>query len=750
MEIDLARQDIKLYLTSGYLIFSKPVHGRRLSALFSTAVEGGDGEVLVLPPDRAERLSLEKFVQSPNLDEHFTTTLMLFSDNTADELERKLAGGVGGATFVKKDAEVGQKLAQNWSPVLRNLSESYLVRLVHDLMGPPGNGLFFAAITGRQLGNFDVEYDPTAPEQILVGQIAYRDNQAFYNIWTSFRDRSSRKADTSPPKAPFRLENFRIQASLEPGLTIKATTRVTLIAGERLSRALPFLISNQMRITSAKMDGRAVEVFDRESLRANLARGEGNKIFLIIAPEDIAAGSKHELEFEHEGDVILQDGRGAYFVGSRNTWYPQEGDSFARFDLTFRYPSDLDFVATGEAVEDRTEGDWRITRRVTDVPIRFAGFNLGHYRKAAFASDCCRIEVYADRSLATQSAPMLLPPAKAAWPPRPSPGMPRTQVTNPANSEDYFKSLSRNILSAFQFLTSELGPPPLKTLIVSPIPGTFGQGFPGLVYLSTLAYLDPSRRPVDDQGRYASTFFSDIIAAHEVAHQWWGNLIVPATPHDEWLMEALSNYSALLYLERNKGIKAMDDVLNEYRGHLLLKDASGGRLESAGPIVWGLRLTSSQSPQAWRVITYEKGSWIIHMLRVRLGDEKFAALLREACRRYRFKTMSTEQFQHLAEEYTDGHASLQEFFDNWVYGTGIPKLKLGYEIHELEIKGSIAQTDVASDFSALVPVTIRYGRKTKTVWVETGSDPATFSARLPLRPAEAWIDPADGLYVVSK
>ncbi|HXF26081.1 MAG TPA: hypothetical protein VN610_02345, partial [Bryobacteraceae bacterium] len=147
---------------------------------------------------------------------------------------------------------------------------------------------------------------------------------------------------------------------------------------------------------------------------------------------------------------------------------------------------------------------------------------------------------------------------------------------------------------------------------------------------------------------------------------------------------------------------------------------------------------------------YEKGSWIIHMLRVRLGDEKFAALLREACRRYRFKTMSTEQFQHLAEEYTDGHTPLQEFFDNWVYGTGIPKLKLGYEIHELEIKGSIAQTDVASDFSALVPVTIRYGRKTKTVWVETGSDPATFSARLPLRPAEAWIDPADGLYVVSK
>ena len=749
MEIDVARQDIKLYLTSGYLIFSKPVHGRRLSVLFSTAVEGGDGEVLVLPPDRAERLSLEKFAQSPNLDEHFTATLMLFSDNTAEELERKIAGGVGGATFVKKDPEAGQKLAQSWSPVLRNLSESYLVRLVHDLMGPPGNGLFFAAIAGKRLGNFDVEYDPTTPEQILVGQIAYRDNQAFYNIWTSFRDRSSRKTDAPPPKPPFRLENFRIQASLEAGLTIKATTRVTLVAEERVSRALPFLISSQMRITSAKMDGHPVEVFDRESLRANLTRGEGNKIFLIVAPEDIATGSKHELEFEHEGDVILQAGQGAYFVGSRNTWYPQEGDSFARFDLTFRYPRDLDFVATGEAVEDRTEGDWRITRRVTDVPIRFAGFNLGHYRKAAFASDCCRIEVYADSNLPTQPPATLLLPVKPAWPPRLNSAIPRTPVTSPANSDDHFESLAHNILSAFQFLTSELGPPPLKTLIVSPIPGTFGQGFPGLVYLSTLAYLDPSRRPAEEQGRFASVFFSDLIAAHEVAHQWWGNLIVPATPHDEWLMEALANYSALLYLERTKGRKAMDEMLNEYRGHLLLKNASG-RLESAGPIVWGLRLTSSQSPQAWRVITYEKGSWIIHMLRVRLGDEKFAAMLREACRRYRFQTMSTEQFQHLAEEYTDGHASLQEFFDNWVYGTGIPKLKLDYEIHGLEIKGTVAQTDVTSDFSASVPVTIQYGRKTKTVWVETGSDPASFSARLPLRPVEAWIDPGDGLYVVSK
>ncbi len=96
------------------------------------------------------------------------------------------------------------------------------------------------------------------------------------------------------------------------------------------------------------------------------------------------------------------------------------------------------------------------------------------------------------------------------------------------------------------FMTVQFGPPPLPYLAVTPIPGNFGQGFPGLVYLSTLAYLNPDQRPASLRDSSQETFFSELLEDHETAHQWWGNLVVPAGYQDEWLIESLANYSALL------------------------------------------------------------------------------------------------------------------------------------------------------------------------------------------------------------
>src|ERR1044071_440101 len=61
------KEDLRIYLTEGHLIFSKPVAGRRIAAVFTTDVEGGDGEVILLPPDRAERRALAGYLNSPNL-----------------------------------------------------------------------------------------------------------------------------------------------------------------------------------------------------------------------------------------------------------------------------------------------------------------------------------------------------------------------------------------------------------------------------------------------------------------------------------------------------------------------------------------------------------------------------------------------------------------------------------------------------------------------------------------------------------
>src|SRR3954464_918847 len=70
-DLTFIKEDIRLYLTEGHLIFSKPIAGHRVAAVFSADVDGGDGEVILFPPDRAERRSLAAFANAPNLDEHF-------------------------------------------------------------------------------------------------------------------------------------------------------------------------------------------------------------------------------------------------------------------------------------------------------------------------------------------------------------------------------------------------------------------------------------------------------------------------------------------------------------------------------------------------------------------------------------------------------------------------------------------------------------------------------------------------------
>src|ERR1700683_1516898 len=76
-DISIVKEDLKIYLTDGHLIFSKPLAGRRVAAAFTADVDGGDGEVILMPPSRAERSSLASYTGSPNLDEHFRAAMFI-------------------------------------------------------------------------------------------------------------------------------------------------------------------------------------------------------------------------------------------------------------------------------------------------------------------------------------------------------------------------------------------------------------------------------------------------------------------------------------------------------------------------------------------------------------------------------------------------------------------------------------------------------------------------------------------------
>jgi hypothetical protein len=167
-DLTIVKEDLRIYLTDGHLIFAKPIAGRRIAAVFTADVEGGDAEVLLMPPDHAERRALANYTKQPNLDEHFRTAIFLFTGDDYDSLISQFPKSPAN----KKTPEVAPDMDQLWTSLLRNIGGSYQTRLTLDLLGGPSRkpGLFAAMVSSSKLGNFDLVVDPDSSEQIFVGR----------------------------------------------------------------------------------------------------------------------------------------------------------------------------------------------------------------------------------------------------------------------------------------------------------------------------------------------------------------------------------------------------------------------------------------------------------------------------------------------------------------------------------------------------------------------------------------------------
>lgn len=750
-DLTLVKEDIRIYLTEGHLMFSKPIAGRRIAAVFSADVEGGDAEVIVLPPDRAERRSLATFIHTPNLDDHFHTAIFLFTGSEYDDLKEAMAQNPSN----KKMPEIGALMDEQFGGTLRHLATSYETRLTLDLMGRPGRqaDLFTGIFDSPKLGTFDVIYDPDNQEQIVAGQVLNKDKRVYFDDWVSFASASTRK-NPAPTRRDLEVSDYRIDATIHPDLSMSAVTRVKVKPTAGPMPAARFEVSPSITVTGVTVDGKTADVLQPDSLRGNLL-ARGNHIFLVIPSEPMVAGREYEFEFRHEGKVILDAGDGVYYVAARGTWYPMNGLQYATFDLTFHYPSKFDLVAPGDVVSDQTEGDVRVTRRRTAATIRMAAFNLGSFAHAKAERGGYSVDVCANRRLESALQPVTptIPPdltnMRRRTPTSLTASMPAEAPPNPMAR---LQTLASDVATALDFMAARFGPPALPQLTVSPIPGTFGQGFPGLIYMSTLAYLKnvPGSAAAP---RALDLFFQDVLYAHETAHQWWGNRVTAESYRDYWLMEALANYSALLYLEKHKGQRAADQMLDSYRTALLEKNEAGETKESAGPIVLGQRLQNSVQPTAWTAITYGKGSWIIHMLRRRMGDERFLAMLAGIMKKYDHQSITTEQFRQEAAQALPPKSEdpkLEAFFSQWVYGTGIPQLKFTYTVkgvaRAVKLTGTLTQTGVDDEFSAWTPVEIQFGKGPGiTKWLAAGSDPVTFTMTLKQAPSRVVLDPKNAV-----
>lgn len=760
-DLEFQREDIGLFFKDGLMIFSKPVAGQRLMAVFSAGEAGDDAEILLRAPNRSERASLAKSTGSPNLNEHFQTAILVFTDGGSQELLEKIRGGL-----VKEQPDEGILLAGKMNGAVQNFARSFQVRLVQDLLTKDAQrGLFYASLASATRGNFDVMYDPTLPEQVIVGEVSTVKTGNF-DVWASFPSRS-RRAGKAGPEDDAAIEDYRIDATVAADLSMKVTARAKVVVKRRTEGALMFELAPQMSVTGVKVDGQPAEVFRRDSMRANLVGGRSNDPFLVVLQSVLAGGSVHEIEFEYEGKLIRPAGNNVFFVAARTNWYPSRGYRFTSFDMTFRVPKTLRVVATGDVTSEREEGEWRVSNHRTTVPVRLAGFNIGDYENVEVKKGGLTVRVYANRKLepalvpkAVQQLVLVQPQTGVRGTTRRTGEIVEMPPPPPPDPKARLGELAAEIASAMEWMASRFGPPPLATVTVSPIPGNFGQGFPGLVYLSTISYLSDRERPAALQTEKQQTFYSEILCAHELAHQWWGNLVTASTYRDEWIQEALANYTALMVLERRKGTKAMEIALMHLRDDLLLEHGEPkASVEANGPITWGSRLRAEVGVDPWRVIVYNKGSWILHMLRRRMGDAKFLAMLGELRKKYAYRSLTTEDLRAEAARFLvpgDPDPALETFFDTWVYSTGIPVLEIGTRVRgkapAVELQVTVKQSGVSEDFQSDLPVEIRLpGQAAPLVkWVRTASEPEVLKVKLKAAPLKVEVAPGAGVLAAKR
>ena len=125
---------------------------------------------------------------------------------------------------------------------------------------------------------------------------------------------------------------------------------------------------------------------------------------------------------------------------------------------------------------------------------------------------------------------------------------------------------------SIRFFEGLNGPFPFDHLDVSQIPGNFGQGWPGLVYLSTLVFLPQAAQERAGFSELAQEEARELMPFHEVAHQWWGNVAGSAEYRDAWIQEAMANYLALLYADSKRPAdQRMKTWLEHYRAALTTK-----------------------------------------------------------------------------------------------------------------------------------------------------------------------------------
>ena len=493
-------------------------------------------------------------------------------------------------------------------------------------------------------------------------------------------------AQSTAPR--FSVTNYAITAELFPSQhLLSSTARIDFVAEADLT-TMSFELQTGLRVTSVKDAGGRDCNFRQEGL--NLAidflnpvpQGKPASITvkyggLLSSAEGSPVENLKLAYVGNEGSYLLYVGR----------WFPVSEFGVNRFaaSMSITVPSDEMVIASGKP----------------SAPVREAGkVTYGfRYDRSSFPGT-----VIAGR--------YVVQPATAV-------GADITLYMKPGH-EGFAANYGEAAARIMAFYSDKFGALPNGHLDIAEIEdGTVnGYSAPGVVALAS---------------RIFSTQVKTQQLAQQIAYQWWGESVNPASRNDFFLEDGLATYSSALYLQDAEGESAFENLMQE---------TEIGALTHEEVVAIGQSRQLHEYTPEYQSIVFQKGAMVFHMLRWVIGDEAFFKTLQAMGQQYAGKTISTDQFQKLAEA-----ASKQEltyFFAQWVTSTGVPQFKRTWAVYRTA-KGYQVVGKITQDLDLFrMPVEVRVvteGTRPVTDRVPMVGTTADFTVNVRTRPTHVLVDP---------
>ena len=704
---------VKITFEKGLLYLQKPINDIVLQGLYL-----GSGKIEYAPPtyeeDRGmERQQLKRFAGVEELSYESKSASISFPDARDEKFFRSFEQNV---TVVadSPEHEAIEKYIKRikkafGSNSFRNAWFSGYLRELYGDDEPFEFDIGAEGVEGSPAEVLYFEYDPNEEKEVTIAGVNEKAQGWRGSLWNNFHKLEDYRDPNfriyyleGEKKEEYDILSYLIDATIigSGRKNFEAETVVDVRSLRDNLRLFTFALDARLLFSELHLDDGTKLHFHRE--KSNFRDVESGIIHVLL-PEPVNKGEEFRFRVSYAGDLLEPIGLGTFAVKDNDRWYPTWGNPHnkATFDVTLRAPEGNVISCAGKKVKEWKEGGNIVGHWVLDEPQDLIAFNVGDFVSHTVTTRSgMPITAYSDRYGIKGLYGIEVGGEQIQYE--------GTYIKRlSATSAKMAEPVAQEICNCVELYTELYGKLPFSKLDATSHPWSHGRGATTVLLLWDWAFYSETAANFLEVENHLPPGTLDIHAfrAHETAHQWWGHVVNFKTLTDNFLSEAMAEYSSYMYVEKRFSPERMFAKLDKTWG---LLHPDGWDWEKYVPIAlwWRGSSVENECPK-WhhQALLYNKGAYVIHMLRMMvrfLGgtDDDFFDILREFQKKFYCQDASVMDFKDTFEKHF--RRNLDWFWNQWLFSTGIPEINFSYDLKKssgkYKISGDLNQVNTDFDF----------------------------------------------------